>query len=106
MPIFMQDDTKYTSFCGISGPSIKKPENLPNGSGQTTEHFEEVREGLLHASFVVYDNRAVGSKGCHLQGHHHTVIMMRGVLATLEETWLRGRRAGYSSCGCRIARSG
>jgi hypothetical protein len=64
-------------------------EKLPDGSDQATEHFKKIREGLLYAGFVVYYNRTVGSEGSHLQGHHHTVVMMRGVFATLQETWER-----------------
>ena len=64
-------------------------EKLPDGSDQATEHVIKIREGLLYAGFVVYYNRTVGSEGSHLQGHHHTVVMMRGVFAPFEETWER-----------------
>jgi hypothetical protein len=64
-------------------------EKLPDGSDQATEHVMKIREGLLYAGFVVYYNRTVGSEGSHLQSHHHTVVMMRGVFATLQETWER-----------------
>jgi hypothetical protein len=64
-------------------------EKLPDGSDQATEHVKKIREGLLYAGFVVYYNRTVGSEGSHLQSHHHTVVMMRGVFATLQEAWER-----------------
>lgn len=77
----------FTAFSGLS--FTKKLEKLPDGSDQATEHVKKIREGLLYAGFVVYYNRTVGSEGSHLQGHHHTVVMMRGVFATLQETWER-----------------
>lgn len=78
-------------FAAFSEPSIiNMSEKLPDGSDNAAEHVKKIRKGLLHAGFVVYYNRTVGSEGSHLQGHHHTVVMMRGVFATLEETWLRG----------------
>lgn len=77
----------FTAFSGLS--FTKMPEMLPDGSDQATEHVKKIREGLLYAGFVVYYNRTVGSEGSHLQGHHHTVVMMRGVFATLQETWER-----------------
>lgn len=77
----------FTAFSGLS--FTKMLEKLPDGSDQATEHVKEIREGLLYAGFVVYYNRTVGSEGSHLQGHHHTVVMMRGVFATLQETWER-----------------
>lgn len=77
----------FTAFSGLS--FTKMLEKLPDGSDQATEHVKKIREGLLYAGFVVYYNRTVGSEGSHLQGHHHTVVMMRGVFATLQETWER-----------------
>jgi hypothetical protein len=46
-------------------------------------------EGFGYALFVVDADRTVGSEGSDLQGHHHTVVMMRGVFAPFEETWER-----------------
>lgn len=77
----------FTAFSELS--FTKMLEKLPDGSDQATEHVKKIREGLLYAGFVVYYNRTVGSEGSHLQGHHHTVVMMRGVFATLQETWER-----------------
>lgn len=77
----------FTAFSGLS--FTKMLEKLPDVSDQATEHVKKIREGLLYAGFVVYYNRTVGSEGSHLQGHHHTVVMMRGVFATLQETWER-----------------
>lgn len=77
----------FTAFSGLF--FTKMLEKLPDGSDQATEHVKKIREGLLYAGFVVYYNRTVGSEGSHLQGHHHTVVMMRGVFATLQETWER-----------------
>jgi hypothetical protein len=46
-------------------------------------------EGFGYALLVIDADRTVGSEGSHLQSHHHTVVMMRGVFATLQETWER-----------------
>ena len=43
-------------------------------------------EGLSYTSLVVYDYRAVGTEGSHLESHYHTVVMTGGIFPSFQKT--------------------
>ena len=49
------------------------------------ERMMELREGLCHALLIIDHDRTISTKLSHLQRHHHTVVMVRSILTTLEQ---------------------
>ena len=65
-------------YAGLSHNSLSVSE-LDAPVSAHAKHFVELREGFGHAFFVIDGDRAVSSELGDLQGHDHTVIVMRSV---------------------------